>query len=122
MILMSTTHYEHEIAEDNEEFKPIMILDYNKTKFGADILDKLIREYTCKRATRRWPLRLFMNYIDIACYNAFVVWNTKFPNWNGNVPIKNRRKLFLQDLSEMLFRQKARKNDERRQRLQKSHL
>lgn len=66
VILLSSTHHEHEIANENEKFKPDIILAYNKTKSGVDVLDKLVREYSCKRNTRRWPLRLFFNLIDIA--------------------------------------------------------
>lgn len=52
-------HNEHEIAEDNENSKPEIILQYNETKSGVDILDKLIRDYTCKRVIGRWLLRVF---------------------------------------------------------------
>jgi len=31
-----------------------------KTESGADILDRVIREYSCKRSTRCWPVPLFM--------------------------------------------------------------
>lgn len=98
VILLSSTHHEHEIANENEKFKPDIILAYNKTKSGVDVLDKLVREYSCKRNTRRWPLRLFFNLIDVACYNAFVLWIIKNPEWKGDSSIKYRRKLFLQDM------------------------
>jgi len=32
-------------------------------KIGVDVLDKLVREYTCTRSTRQWPLTLFINLI-----------------------------------------------------------
>jgi hypothetical protein len=49
-------------------------MHYNATKSGDDVLDKLVREYTCKKSTRRWPLKLFLKLIDVACVNAFVLW------------------------------------------------
>ncbi|XP_071054434.1 piggyBac transposable element-derived protein 4-like [Onthophagus taurus] len=104
VILLSSTHHEHDIADENEKFKPDIILAYNKTKSGVDVLDKLVREYSCKRNTRRWPLRLFLNLIDIACYNAFVLWTIKNPEWHSDSSITYRRKIFLQDLGMELAR------------------
>jgi hypothetical protein len=66
-------HHEHRISDENNTFKPDIILVYNKTKSGVDILDKSVREYTCRRCTKRWPLSLFLNYVDIAAYNVFVI-------------------------------------------------
>ncbi|XP_003372687.1 conserved hypothetical protein [Trichinella spiralis] len=31
----------------------------------------MIREYTCSKITRRWPLRLFINILDTAALNAY---------------------------------------------------
>jgi len=52
------------------EQKPEIINYYNKTKAGVDVLDKLVRAYSCKRSTRRWTVSLFFNVIDIAALNA----------------------------------------------------
>ncbi|KAK1124279.1 hypothetical protein K0M31_006651 [Melipona bicolor] len=45
--------------------------NYNATKNGVDVLDKVVREYSCRRCTRRWPLSLFMHFIDIAAYSFY---------------------------------------------------
>lgn len=66
------------------------------SKSGVDMLDKLVREYTYKRCTRILPLRLFLNFLDIACYNAFVVWTIQNSEWNKELDIKNRRKKFIE--------------------------
>ena len=58
-----------------------MILDYNKTKSAVDNLDKLVREYRCLRTSRRWPLTLFLDFIDIAGHNAFCAWSDHEPNY-----------------------------------------
>jgi hypothetical protein len=55
VILISSNHFSNEIPADNEN-KPQMICDYNKTKGGVDLLDKMAKTYTVKRGTRRWPL------------------------------------------------------------------
>jgi hypothetical protein len=62
----------------NENHKnPSMILEYNRTKGGVDNADMFVREYSCTRCTSRWPLRLFMNMLDIRALNAFVIWMLK---------------------------------------------
>ena len=96
VVLLSTLHHKDGISSETEKFKPEIIKYYNSTKSGVDILDKLAREYSCRRCTRRWPLSLFMHYIDIAAYNALVIWQTNNPTWEATSRIKVRRKLFLE--------------------------
>ena len=55
-------------------------------------------EYTCVRSTRFWPLTLFLNLIDAALVNAFVLWMLKYPNWQQKD--NNRRRLYLLSLGE----------------------
>jgi hypothetical protein len=77
-----------------------MILHYNRTKGGVDNAYKLVREYSCARHTSRWPLRLFMNMLDIAALNAFIIWMLKNKDWNQSKP--NRRYRFLFELGKEL--------------------
>ena len=80
VILLSSQHQDAEISNDEHfKSKPIMILDYNKTKCGVDLVDQMIEEYTVRRKTRRWPFALFMNMIEISLLNAYVVWKASFP-------------------------------------------
>ena len=83
---------------EEHDFKPEMILDYNKTKSAVDNLDKLVREYRCLRTSRRWPLALFFDFIDIASHNAFCAWSDHEPNYN--VGKSHRCRLFLMQLAE----------------------
>ena len=50
---LSTMHSLPEIASNSSEKKPEVILYYNSTKSGVDILDRMVRTYICKRMTRR---------------------------------------------------------------------
>jgi len=59
---------------EGKDHKPEIIMHYNATKSEVNILDKLVSEYTCTRSTRHWPLKLFLNLIDVAWVNAFVLW------------------------------------------------
>ena len=83
---------------EEHDFKPEMILDYNKTKSAVDNLDKLVREYRCLRTSRRWPLALFFDFINIASHNAFCAWSDHEPNYN--VGKSHRCRLFLMQLAE----------------------
>ena len=46
---------------------------YNNTKFGVDTCDQMLRYYSTRSATRRWPLAVFYNLLDILCLNTFVI-------------------------------------------------
>ena len=60
--------------ESNKEHKTrTIIFEYNRTKDAVDNADKLIGEYSCARRTSRWPLQLFINIINIAAQNTFII-------------------------------------------------
>ncbi|KAL3976951.1 hypothetical protein ACER0C_009768 [Sarotherodon galilaeus] len=50
--------------------KPNTVTLYNTTKCGVDVMDQMVREYTVRRGTRRWPVAVFYNMIDMAALNA----------------------------------------------------
>ncbi|XP_040268703.1 piggyBac transposable element-derived protein 4-like [Bufo bufo] len=78
VILMSTFHKDAAVSSRSDK-KPTIILDYNKNKGGVDNLDKLTATYTCQRMTRRWPMAVFSNILDVSAYNAFVLWTHIHP-------------------------------------------
>ncbi|KAL3970568.1 tumor necrosis factor alpha-induced protein 2 [Sarotherodon galilaeus] len=80
--------------------KPPLVLHYNRTKGGVDNLDKVAGTYSCRRKTRRWPVALFHNMVDVAAYNAFVVWREARPGWMAGK--LNRQQLFLEHLGKAL--------------------
>lgn len=97
--LLSTQHLDKNISEENNN-KPIMILDYNSTKGSVDNADKMICEFTCARRTARWPFRIFMNIIDICALNAFILFVQLNPDWNTQQ--SHRRRVFLLELGDQL--------------------
>lgn len=126
VILLSTKHHDNQV--DMTTGKPIIILDYNKTKGAVDTIDQMCHKYTVKiilnkflhfsffkvkRGTRRWPLCVFYGMIDIAAINSLIIWKEKNPQWNQNK--KYQRRLYLEELgmnlvSELLdFRSKTSK-------------
>ena len=73
LVLLSPQHHDDMCMGEEKDHKPEIIMHYNATKSGVDILDKLVREHTCMRSTRRCPLKLFLSLIDVACVNAYVL-------------------------------------------------
>jgi hypothetical protein len=61
--------------------KPEIIMHYNATKSGFDILDKLMREYISTTSTWHRLLKLLLSWIAVTCVNAVVLWMLKYPNW-----------------------------------------
>ena len=100
VILQSTLHNGKDIATDSQR-KPLIILDYNKTKGGVDTMDKKIAAYTCKRKTNRWPVVVFSNILDVSVNNAYVLFISVFQDWN--VTKHHRRRLFIQTIGESLI-------------------
>ena len=43
-----------------------MILFYNANKVGVDCLGQMARLYTTRLASRRWPVAVWVNILDIA--------------------------------------------------------
>ena len=81
VILFSTVPHGISIVEEDPKTRPEIIKFYNETKIGVDLVDQIIQTYTCKRQTRRWPLILFYNVLDIAALNAHTVFRQVYPDY-----------------------------------------
>ena len=71
--ILSMMHCQPKIESVSDQ-KPNIILFYKKTKGGIDTLDGMVRSYSIKRMTRRWPLVLLYNKINVSAINAFIIW------------------------------------------------
>ena len=100
VILMSSLHSRGEVDVNNPKKKPAMILEYNATKGGVDTADKMLRTYSTKRMTRRWPVAVFSNMLDISALDAYIVWILLNPQWNAKR--RHKRRLFLYQLGKEL--------------------
>ena len=47
VILLSSQQYDNTCMREEKDHKPEIMMQYNANKSGVDILDKLVREYTC---------------------------------------------------------------------------
>jgi len=75
VIIPSTLHPDLEVSsENNTKKKPETVLFYNKTKAGVNVVDQIARKYSVKAASRRWPVHVFCNVIDLAIINSWVLY------------------------------------------------
>ena len=100
VILLSTFHNTPEVSEEGHR-KPRIILDYNSGKCGVDTLDQLVRTYTCARKCNRWPMALFFNLLNVASYNALVLFLEIHPEYE--LTSGQRRRKFLLRLGNSLI-------------------
>ena len=71
---MSTLHPDVEIpSHNNLKKRPETVLFYNKTKARIDVSNQMVRKYSVKTASRRWPVHVFYNAIDLAIINSWVL-------------------------------------------------
>lgn len=53
---------------------PETVSFYNSTKYGVDIIDQMARQYTIRAGSRRWPVQVFYNILDLVLINAWVLY------------------------------------------------
>ena len=49
------------------------MLFYNKIK-AVDVIDQMARKYSVKAASRRWPVHVFYNVMDLALINSWILY------------------------------------------------
>jgi hypothetical protein len=78
VVLMSTMHATKTVSTATHK-KPEIVEFYNKTKGGVDVADQMIESFSTKFATRRWPVVVFCNIIDMSALNAYTLNRALFP-------------------------------------------
>lgn len=61
--LLSSCHSIPAVENNDEKHRPEVVLFYNKTKGGVDTADEMLRGYSTKAASRRWPLAVFLIFL-----------------------------------------------------------
>jgi hypothetical protein len=95
--LISTMHEKAEInttvslVPGKQKNKPKIIEYYNSTKCGVDSVDQMTRHLSVKYPSRRWPIQVWSNILNIASINSWVL----FKQANNS---KIARRIFLQKL------------------------
>lgn len=98
VITVSSMHHTANI--DDTTKKPEIILHYNQTKIGVDLLDQRCANYSTGRRTRRWPLAVFYRLLDISASNCYIVSLSA----KGQTQKPESRFKFLKKLAEQLTR------------------
>ncbi|CAH1991136.1 unnamed protein product [Acanthoscelides obtectus] len=96
VLLLSTLHVHGKIDDDTgDAFKPEVITDYNLTKGGVDVVDKIKSEYSTARFNNRWPYTVFCGLLNISTINSQIICRE-----NTNNIITRRQ--FISELSKLL--------------------
>ena len=110
VILMTSMHDDTATAND-EKKKPHAIKFCNSTKGGVDTMDKLCLTYTTKHKTKRWPLVMFHNILDVSTVVARVVYQIKFQGDKLSKP--DSRGDFVREVAKGLMKnQMIRRNEQ----------
>lgn len=75
VILLSSLHPDVEVGTDRKKL-PETVAFYNNTKCGVDTLDQMARMYSTKAGSRRWPVQVFYNVLDLAAINAWILYQS----------------------------------------------
>ena len=94
-------HNKGEVKEDSPKKTPELILFYNSTKGAVDALDKMVHSYTSKRKSKRWPMAMLSNVLDISTVAARCVWSIKFKN--DILSHKDQRSAFITNVSKQMM-------------------
>ena len=72
--LLFSMHDSTDVDTSNEKKKPELILFYNANKVGVDCFDQMACLCTIRSASRRWPVAVWGNILDIAAINSYVLY------------------------------------------------
>ena len=74
VLLLSSLHPTVDIDNNHPKKLPETISFYNSTKFGADIADQMARKYSVKAGSRRWPVHVLYNILDLTGINSWILY------------------------------------------------
>lgn len=72
-VYLISTYHNTCSAGEAPKYKPETVAFYNKSKYGVDIADQMCRLYTTKCGSRRWPVHVFYNVLDMSVINAWIL-------------------------------------------------
>ena len=76
-VVLLSTHNDQAliVTENNPKCKANTILTYNKTKVGVDSVDQMSRQYSVQAPSRRWPVAVFYNILNLSIINSWIIYN-----------------------------------------------
>lgn len=109
VILLSSLHHGPNIDDNG---KPDIVNYYNETKAGVDTLDQIVRFFTVRRKSLRWPMTIFYNLLDIVGYNSFIIHSMKYPECVQKNKWRARKNYLIELAKEILSEIKPMKENE----------
>ena len=100
VVVMSTMHHDAVVDPEAPKKKPDIVRFYNGTKGAVDAMDKMAHACSTKRVTKRWPMVMFFNTLDLSTIAARIVWQKKFPN--DRLSMRDARVDFIVRVAEQL--------------------
>ena len=73
-VMLLSSHHGRAKIEGGQKKKPEIVQFYNETKSGVDVLDSMVRMYSTKATTRRWPVAMFYDLLDKSALNSWVLY------------------------------------------------
>ena len=84
VMLLSSKFRAREVSSKNskgkEAIKPEIVAHYNAKMGGVDLSDKVIYHYSAERSCRRYWRKIFFNFLDIALFNASILFTQNTEN------------------------------------------
>ena len=88
---------------NRQKKKPKTVEYYNKTKCGVDTVDQMTRSYSVKYPTRRWPIQVWCNILNMAGINSCVLFREAN---NSKITRKKFLSLLIDDIVELVEAEK----------------
>ena len=107
--ILSSHHATVSISNESKK-KPETVLFYSHSKCGVDSVSQMVKHFSTKSASRRWPLAVFYNLLDMAAINAWILYR----ECTGS---NTSRRNFLLELAEELVTKKITLPQERKKKL-----
>uniref|UniRef100_A0A915DBW7 LisH domain-containing protein n=1 Tax=Ditylenchus dipsaci TaxID=166011 RepID=A0A915DBW7_9BILA len=83
--------YHHDTSFIDQSKKPTIIAEYNKGKCGVDQFDKMIKDLSYSPATGRWPMKILFWLLNVAAFNAWVLYQKQKKKTNMHAEqVENR--------------------------------
>lgn len=96
VFMLSSMHHDSHTEEEGKRKSDIQLF-YNSTKAGVDTVDKMVKQYSVRTLTRRWPMVHLHNLLDVTAVNSHTIWsiNAKV----SDQAMKHNRRDFLRALA-----------------------
>ena len=75
VVMMSSLHSCVSVGNDKKKISETVAF-YNSTKYGVNVLDQMARKYSVNAGSRRWPVQVWYNILDLAAINSWVLYKS----------------------------------------------